>query len=81
VSFRLDQGELAALARVSPKRSKSRKHQRTYWVQQRTAAVHNVGEVALLFSTMTEATTPGGVKVQKVLISNAVQASREELLY
>src|ERR1700722_4001859 len=80
VSFRLDQGELAALARVSPNRSKSRKHQRTYWVHHRTATIHNVGEVALLFSTKNDPMTPGGVKVQKVLISNAVSATTEQLL-
>jgi hypothetical protein len=79
VSYRLDQGELAALARVSPKRSKSSKHQRTYWVHHRTAAVHNVGNVALLFSTKSEPTLCG-VKVQKVLISNAVTASTEDIM-
>jgi hypothetical protein len=80
VSFRLDQGELAALARVSPKRSKSSKHLRTYWVHHRTVAVHNVGTVALLFSTQKEPTTLGGVTVQKVLVSNALTASTQELL-
>jgi hypothetical protein len=79
VSFRLDQGALANLARVSPKRSKSRKHSRTYWVHHRIAAVHNVGTVALLFSTK-QAPTPGKVKVQKVLISNALEATPHELL-
>jgi hypothetical protein len=79
VSFRLDQGDLAEMARVSPSRSKAKKHERTYWVHHRTAAVHNVGEVALLFSRQTEP-TPGKVTVQKVLISNAVQATTEELL-
>jgi hypothetical protein len=79
VSLRLDQGDLAAMARVSPSRSKAKKHERTYWVHHRTAAVHNVGEVALLFSRLTEP-TPSDVKVQKLLISNAVAASTEELL-
>lgn len=79
VSIRLDQGDLAAMARVSPSRSQAKKHERTYWVHHRTAAVHNVGEVALLFSRLTEP-TPGDVKVQKLLISNAVTASTEELL-
>jgi hypothetical protein len=79
VSFRLGEGERADLARVSPKRSQSRNDQRTYWVHHRTAAVHDVGTVALLFSTKDEP-TPGGVGVQKVLISDAVGASTEELL-
>jgi len=80
VSIRLDRGDLAALARVSPSRSQSRKQARTYWVHHRTADILNVGEVALLFSTRAEPTAPGGVKVQKLLISNAVAASTEELL-
>ncbi len=80
VSFRLDQGERAALARVSPKRSQSSKQQRTYWVHHRTATIHNVGEVALLFSTKNDPMAPGGVKVQKVLISNALSATTEQLL-
>lgn len=80
VSFRLDQGEHAAMARVSPKRSQSRKHQRTYWVHHRAAAIHNVGEVALLFSTKKDPTASGGVAVQKVLISNARSATAEQLL-
>jgi hypothetical protein len=80
VSFRLDQGELANLARVSPKRSKSSKDARTYWVHHRIAAVHNVGTVALLFSTRINPAAPGGAKVQKVLISDAVAASTQELL-
>ena len=79
VSFRLDQGDLSAMARVSSSRSQSKKHQRTYWVHHRIAAVHNVGTVALLFSTQTEPTA-GRIKVQKVLISNAITASPEELL-
>jgi Transposase DDE domain len=81
VSFRLDQGDLANLARVSPKRSKSSKHQRNYWVHHRTATILNVGTVAVLFSTQTDpTTTPTGVKVQKVLISNAVTATTQQLL-
>jgi hypothetical protein len=81
VSFRLDQGEWSALARVSPKRSQSKKHARTYWVHQRTADVHSVGTVELLFSTKTDPTTPAGVKVQKLLISNALGARTEDLLF
>jgi hypothetical protein len=80
VSFRLDQDDLANLARVSAKRSMSSKHQRVYWVHHRIAAVHNVGSVALLFSTKLDPTTPCGVTVQKVLISNAVTATVEELM-
>lgn len=80
MSFRLDQGDRAALARVSPKRSQSRKHQRTYWVHHRTATIHNIGEVAVLFSTKKAPAASGGVTVQKVLISNATSATMEQLL-
>jgi hypothetical protein len=80
VSFRLDQGELAALARVSSRRSQSGKPQRTYWVHHRTATIHHVGTVALLFSTKNDPTASGEVNVQKVLISNAVSATTQQLL-
>jgi Transposase DDE domain len=80
-SFRLDQGELAAMARVSSHRVRSSKHQRVYWVHRRTADVHSVGEVVLLFSNQKgpEATAVG-VLVQKVLMSDATEASTEQLL-
>jgi hypothetical protein len=80
-SFRLDQGALAAMARVSRSRVRSSKHQRVYWVHRRMADVLSVGEVALLFSNQKEPTTTApGVRVQKVLMSNARQARTEELL-
>jgi hypothetical protein len=80
-SFRLDQGELAALARVSSSRVRSSKHQRVYWVHRRTAAVLSVGEVVLLFSNQKQPEqTERGVGVQKVLMSDATGASVQELL-
>jgi hypothetical protein len=80
-SFRLDQGEQAAMARVCWHRSQSSKHHRVYWVHKRTADVHSVGEVVLLFSNKTEPeTTDAAVSVQKVLMSNALQADAETLL-
>jgi hypothetical protein len=80
-SFRLDQGELAAMARVSSSRSRSSKHQRVYWAHKRIAAVHSVGEVVLLFSNQKQPTTTAkGVSVQKVLMSNAREASVGQLL-
>jgi hypothetical protein len=81
VSFRLDQGELASMARVSLCRSKSSKHTRTYWVHQRTVQVHSVGEVVLLFSSKNEPGTSGEIGVQKVLMSNALGATAEQLLH
>jgi hypothetical protein len=81
-SFRLDQGELAAMARVSWHRSRSSKHHRVYWVHRRIAAVHSVGEVVLLFSNQKgPEATDEGVLVQKVLMSDAVRASAEQLLH
>jgi hypothetical protein len=80
VSFRLDQGELAPLARVSPSRIRSSKHQRVYWVQQRTADVLSVGRVVLLFSNQQDPSQAKAAVVQKVLMSNALAAGAEELL-
>ncbi len=80
VSIRLDDGGLADLARVSPKRSKPGKQERTYWVHHRTEAVLNVGAVGLLFSTKQDPMTPGGVTVQKVLMTNALTATTGELV-
>jgi hypothetical protein len=81
VTFRLDQGEHAKQARVSPCRSRSKNHSRTYWVNHRTEAIHNIGCVALLFSSQQDPNqSPNGVKVQKVLVSNAVAATTEDLL-
>ena len=80
-SFRLDRGELAPMARVSSGRVRSKKHHRAYWVHRRTAAVHPVGAVVLLFSNQKgPEATAAAVKVQKVLMSDAAGASAEELL-
>jgi len=81
VSFRLDEGPLAPMARVSLSRVRSSKHQRVYWVHKRTADVHSVGEVVLLFSNKIDPKQmTAAVAVQKVLMSDAVGASAEELL-
>jgi DDE family transposase len=80
VSFRLDEGELAPMARVSPGRIQSSKHQRVYWVHQRTADVLSVGQVVLLFSNKQDPSKTPAVRVQKVLMSDALHAGAEELL-
>lgn len=80
VSFRLDEGQLAPMARVSPGRTRSSKHQRVYWVHQRMADVLSVGQVVLLFSNKQDPSQARAVGVQKVLMSNALRASAEELL-
>jgi hypothetical protein len=80
-SLRLDQGELAPMARVSSSRVRSSEHHRVYWVHRRTATVLSVGEVVLLFSNKKEPeTTAKGVGAQKVLMSDATAASTEDLL-
>jgi hypothetical protein len=79
-NFRLDQGELAPMARVSPGRSQSSKHQRVYWVHRRMADVLSVGEVVLLFSTKRAPKESQAIVVQKILMSNATAASAEQLL-
>jgi len=80
VSFRLDEGPLAPMARVSPSRVRSSKHQRVYWVHQRTADVHSVGEVVLLFSNKRDPNETPAAGAQKVLMSDAVGSGAEELL-
>ena len=80
VSFRLDQGPLAPMARVSPSRVRSSKHQRVYWVHRRTADVHSVGEVVLLFSNKRDPKEMPAKAEQKVLMSDAVGSGAEELL-
>lgn len=81
VSFRLDEGELSPMARVSPGRSQSSKHQRVYWAHKRIADVLSVGEVVLLFSSKQGPNKTQAIKVQKVLMSNAQQADMEQLLH
>ena len=80
VSFRLDEGELAPMARVSPSRVRSSKHQRVYRVHQRIAEVHSVGKVVLLFSNKQDPNKTQALKVQKVLMSDAREATAEQLL-
>jgi hypothetical protein len=54
---------------------------RTYWVHRRTEEVQSVGLVVLLFSNKTKI-QPGveKVKVGKILMSNAFEASAEQLV-
>lgn len=80
-SFRLDQGELAAMGRVSLNRVRSSKHQRVYWVHERTAEVHNVGRVTLLFSSKQDPGKTQAKFVQKVLMSDAVGVEARTLLH
>ena len=65
----------AARCRVGPK-SKAR----TFWVHPERQAVHNVGDILLVFSTKEQPQTAGEVKVQKVLMTNDVTRSASEVV-
>ena len=80
VAFRLDEGPLAPMARVSVSRRQSSKHERVYWVHQRTADVLSLGRVTLLFSNQHDPNQARAVRVQKVLVTDRMGASAEELL-
>lgn len=68
------------MARVSLSRSKSRNQQRTYWVHHRIANVQSIGQVVLLFSTKHDPANTCGIKAQKVLVSNALNATTEDIM-
>jgi Transposase DDE domain len=80
VTLRFDRGPHAAQRRQSLSRALNKKQERTYWVHNRIAEVHNVGSVQLLFSTSKAPKGPGAIKAQKVLMTNAVDASIEQVL-
>jgi hypothetical protein len=65
----------AARCRVGPK-SKAR----TFWVHPERRAVHNVGDVRLVFSTNEQPQPGRAVQVQKVLMSDAVTLAAEAVV-
>jgi hypothetical protein len=65
----------AAACRVGPK-SKSR----TFYVKEERCDVNNVGTARVLFSTMQAPETAQPVKVQKMLMSNDLERSIEEII-
>jgi hypothetical protein len=72
-------GAYAAQRRASRCRVGPKAKARTFWVHPERRAVHNVGDVLLVFSTK-EPPKPGpDVVVQKVLISNGVSLSAREV--
>jgi hypothetical protein len=82
VRLSLDQGPHRQQRRLSASRGGPGKQpKRTYWVHRRTEEVHSVGMVVLLFSNKTKV-KPGEekAKVDKILMSNAFEASLEELV-
>lgn len=66
------QGPLAAQRRAARCRVGPQAKARTYYVQAERRAVHNVGDVLLVFSTKEKPQAGEPVQVQKVLLTNAV---------
>jgi hypothetical protein len=66
------QGAHAAQRRVARCRLGPKVKARTYYVHTERRAVHNVGDVRLVFSTKEQPQTGQNVAVQKILMTNAV---------
>jgi hypothetical protein len=82
VRLSLGEGPHRQQRRLSASRGGPGKHPtRTYWVCRRTEDVHSVGMVVLLFSKKTRV-KPGEEKgkVDKILMSNAFEATKEQLV-
>jgi hypothetical protein len=73
-------GAYAAQRRASRCRVGPKAKARTFWVHPERRAVHNVGDVLLVFSTKEQPKPGQKVTVQKVLISNGVDRSAAELV-
>jgi hypothetical protein len=73
-------GRYVAYRRVSPCRVGPKVKPRTYYVHQRRQAVHSVGEVQLIFSTRTKPSDNQPVEVQKILMTNDLEASAQEIV-
>src|SRR5262249_52079837 len=74
------QGAWAAMQRASRCRVGRKAKARTYWVHPERRAVHNVGDVLLVFSTKEQPKAGQAVAVQKVLMTNAVDLSAAEVV-
>jgi hypothetical protein len=66
------QGAQAAQQRAAPCRLGPKAKARTFWVHPERRAVHNVGDVLLVFSTKEEPPPGQAVRVQKVLMTDRV---------
>jgi hypothetical protein len=65
----------AAACRVGPKAKT-----RTYWVHEERCDVHNVGKARVFFSTSQTIVKGQPVKVQKILLSNDLERSTEDII-
>ena len=74
------QGPYVEQRRVSPWRVGSKVKPRTYYVHQRRQAVHSVGEVQLVFSTRSKPSTNQPVDVQKILMTNDLSLSAQQVV-
>src|SRR5262249_21538259 len=70
----------AAMQRASSCRVGRKAKARTYWVHPGRRAVHNVGDVLLVFSTKEQPKAGQAVAVQKVLMTNAVGLGAAEVV-
>jgi Transposase DDE domain len=74
------QGAYAAQQRAARCRVGPKAKARTYWVHPERRAVHNVGDVVLVFSTKEQPIAGQEVRVQKVLMSNGVELTAAEVV-
>jgi len=73
-------GAYAAQRRASRCRVGPKAKARTFWVHPERRAVHNVGDVVLVFSTKEQPKAGQKVAVQKILMSNGVGLSATEVV-
>jgi hypothetical protein len=66
--------------RVSPCRLGSKVKPRTYYAHKRRQAVHSIGEVQLVFSTRTKPSQNQPVDVQKILMTNDLSLSAQQIV-
>jgi hypothetical protein len=74
------QGEFVAQRRLSRARLGPGTPPRTFYVPTRNATVHSVGEVRLVFSTMQAPSAGSAVRIQKILMSNALDWTAARLV-
>jgi hypothetical protein len=74
------QGPYAAQQRASGCRVGPKAKARTFWVHPERRAVHNVGDVLLVFSTQEQPQSGQVVRAQKILISNGVGLTAAEVV-
>jgi Transposase DDE domain len=73
-------GEFVAQRRLSRPRRSPATPARVFYTHSRRATVHSVGEVRLVFSTMQAPTSGEKVRIQKILMTNAVAWSAERIV-